>query len=64
MIPEILFELCSGQKCRLRTDRQLQRNIPASSKGGIKFIRGSDLDMYPKPFGEKKKNLTRSPVFL
>ena len=41
MIPEILFELCSGQKCGLRTDRRTDRPTsakqytPAFSKGGI-----------------------------
>ena len=37
MIPEILFELCSGQKCGLRTDRwtSAKQYTPASSKGGI-----------------------------
>ena len=33
MIPEILFELCSGQKCGRRTDRrQVQSNIINVSK--------------------------------
>ena len=40
MIPEILFELCSGQKCGLRTDRridrQVQNNIPRLLEGGHK----------------------------
>ena len=34
MIPEILFGLCSGQKCGLRTDRQVQSNIPTLLHGG------------------------------
>ena len=37
MIPEIFFELCSGQKCGLQTDQptSAKQYTPASSKGGI-----------------------------
>ena len=37
LTPEIVFELCSGQKCGLRTDRptSAKQYTPASSKEGI-----------------------------
>ena len=53
MIPEILFELCSRQKCGLQTDRPTERPTdrptsakqytPSSSKGGGGIINNSAL---------------------
>ena len=57
MIPEILFELCSRQKCDLWTDPRTDRPTsakqytPTSSKGGIITLK--DL----KTLWEKKKML-------
>ena len=59
MIPEILFELCSGQKCGLRTERRTERRTDRQidiSKGGEHGIIAGSIPYCP-PWGQKRSHI-------